>query len=127
MKGSCSADVVLATVQQGQQQHRCNVYQSCAIVAGSQQPDIRSVTRDDTEKECCGRVCSTRPHSSLRGSVSFCSIECVLATKFCGEARIHEISKTQKSFKEIPRRNDLIRLLVSFKYFLNLNLGNMVN
>ena len=30
------------------------------------------------------------------------SIGCTLAPKFCGGARTHEISKTQKSFGEIP-------------------------
>lgn len=55
-----------------------------------------------------------RTQSSLRGSVSFCSIECVLATKCGGEARIHEISKIQKSFMEIPTRDGLIILLTIF-------------
>ena len=56
---------------------------------------------DDTETGCCFRVCSsTRTHSSLRGSVSFCSIGCVLAMKFGGEARIHKISKTEKFLME---------------------------
>ena len=68
-----------------------------------------------------------RTQSSLRGSVSFCSIGCVLATKFGGEARIHEISKTQKLFLEIPPRDGLIRQLTNFKYFLSLNIGKMVN
>ena len=45
---------------------------------------------------------------------SFCSIGCVLALKFCGEPRMHEISKTQILFLEIPPRNDLIRLVVNF-------------
>ena len=30
------------------------------------------------------------------------SIECALASKLCGGARTHEISKTQKPFGEIP-------------------------
>ena len=42
------------------------------------------------------------------------SIICVLATKFCGEARIHVFSKTQKSFLEIPRRDDLIKIINLF-------------
>src|SRR5690606_16621666 len=46
--------------------------------------------------------------------VSFCSIGCVLATKSGEEARIHEISKTQKSFLDILPRNDLSRLLTNF-------------
>jgi len=48
------------------------------------------------------------------GSVSFCSIGCVLAMKFGGEARIHEISKTQKSFLETLLRSVSIRLLTDF-------------
>jgi len=67
--------------------------------------------------ECCGRVCSTRTHSSLRGSVGFCSIGCVLATKFGGEARIHEISKNKKLFLEILPRSVSIRLLTDFQIF----------
>jgi len=43
--------------------------------------------------------------------VDFCSIGCVLATKFCGEARIHVFSKTQKLFLEIPPRDDLIKII----------------
>ena len=50
----------------------------------------------------------------LEKTVSFCSIKCVLALKFGGEARIHEISKTHKLFMEIPPNNDLVRLLTSF-------------
>ena len=84
------------------------------MVGGQQQPDINNVTRDDVEIECCGRECSTRTHSLLRGSASFCSIRCVLATKFGAEARIHEISKTQKSFLEIWHRS------VSINHFLNI-------
>lgn len=61
-----------------------------------------------------GCVALERTQSLLRGSVSFCSIGCVLATKFAGEARIHETSKTHKSFLEIPPRDGLIRLLTSF-------------
>ena len=77
-----------------------------------------SVTRDDAETVCCGRECSIGTHSLLRGSVSCCSITCVLATKFGGEARMLEISKTHKSFMEIPPRDDLIRLLT---YFFNVS------
>ena len=82
---------------------------------------------DDAETERCVKVCNTRTHSLLRGSVSFCSIECVLDLKFGKESRIHEISKTQKSILEIPPRVVSIRLLSFLKYFLILNLGNMVN
>jgi len=57
-------------------------------------PDINIVIGDDAKIGCCGRECNTRTHPSLRGSVSFCSIECVLAMKFGGETRIHEIFKT---------------------------------
>ena len=78
-------------------------------------PDINSVTGDDAEMGCCGRECSARTHSSLRGSVSFCSIGCVLAKKFGGEDRIHVFSKTQKSFLEIPPRDDSIK---KFNHFL---------
>jgi len=46
----------------------------------------------------------------LLGHASFCSIRCVLATKFGGETRMHEISKTYKSFLEISPRDDLIIL-----------------
>ena len=58
--------------------------------------------------------CSTRTLSSLRGSVSFCSISFVLATKFGGEARIHVFSKTHKSFLEIPLRDNLIKIINLF-------------
>ena len=54
-RGSCCADAVLAAVQQGQQQHRCSVYQSCIVVGGQQQRDISSVTGDDAEIGCCYR------------------------------------------------------------------------
>jgi len=46
--------------------------------------------------------------------VRICSIGCVLATKFGGEAKIHEISKTHKLFLEIPPRHDLTKLLTNF-------------
>ena len=72
---------------------------------------------DDTETWCCGRICNTRTHFSLKGSASFCSVGCVLAAKFGGEARIHEISKTQRSFLEIPPRKVSIRLLTIFEIF----------
>ena len=116
MRENCSADVMLVIVQQGQQQHKCNSYQSCAVVGGQygQPLDINNMTRDGAEIGYCGSRCNTRTHSSLRGSVSFCSIECFLATKICGEARIHEISKTQKQFVKIPPRSVSIRLLIVF-------------
>lgn len=50
-------------------------------------------------------------------SISFCSIGCVLATIFCGEARIHVFSNTQKSFLEIPPRDNLIRFINKFLIF----------
>jgi len=65
---------------------------------------IKKMTGDGTETECCGRMCNTRTQSSLRGSVIFCSIKCVIVTKLGGEARILEISITHKSFLEIPPR-----------------------
>ena len=68
--------------------------------------------------------CNTGTHSSLRASASFCSIGCVLAMKFGGEARIHEMSKTQKSFLEIPPISDLIRLLTILLMFLKSKLRN---
>ena len=37
----------------------------------------------------------------------------LFTSKFKGEAKIHEIFKTQKPFLEIPPRDDLIRLLIS--------------
>jgi len=61
--------------------------------------------------------CSTRTHSSLRGSVSFCSIGCVLSTRFGGEVRIHVFSNTSKLFMEIPPRDDLIRFISQFLIF----------
>ena len=70
---------------------------------------------DDVEMMCGGNMCSTRTHSSLRESVIFCSIGCVLATKICGEIGIHEFSKTQKLFLEIPPRSGLIILLTSLE------------
>lgn len=57
--------------------------------------------------------CNARTHSSLR-SVSFCSISYVLATKFGEEARINVFSETQKSFMEIPPRDDLIKIINIF-------------
>lgn len=51
------------------------------------------------------------------------SIECALAPKFCGGARTHEISKTQKSFVEIPPRWGLIKIISIFNGFLSLNLS----
>ena len=71
--------------------------------------------------------CSARTHSSLRGSVSVCSIRCVLATKFGGEARIHVFSKTQKSFLEIPLRDDIIKIINLFLWCLSLNSGKLIN
>ena len=55
-----------------------------------------------------------RTHLMLQKLTLPLSEECVIALNICGEARIHEISKTHKSFMVIPPRNDLIRLLVSF-------------
>jgi len=94
------------------------------MVGGKQQLDISNLAGDDVEAGCCGRMFNTTTHSSLRWSVSFCSIRCVLALKFGGEARIHEILKTRKFFLVIPHRSVSIRLLTVFKYFLSLNLGN---
>ena len=42
------------------------------------------------------------------------SIECALAPKFCGGARTHEITKTQKSFGEIPPGLCFIKLINIF-------------
>lgn len=42
------------------------------------------------------------------------SIECALAPKFFGGARTHEISKTQKSFDEIPPRLYFIKIINIF-------------
>lgn len=114
MRGSCIANSVLAVVHRSA---AAQMQQILELHSGWWEvwPDISSMTGDDAEIECYYRVCSsTRTHYSLKGSVSFCSIVSVLALKFCGEARIHEISKTQKQFMEIPLRNDLIRLLASF-------------
>ena len=72
------------------------------------------MTEGDTETKCCSRLCITRTQSSLKGSVSFCSIGCVLVMKFGGEARIHETFITHKFFLEIPPRDGLIRLLTYF-------------
>ena len=47
-------------------------------------------------------------------SVDFCIIGCVLATKFGGEAKIHVFPKTQKSFLEIPTRDNLIKIINLF-------------
>ena len=44
------------------------------------------------------------------------SIGCILALKFCGGARTHEISKTQKSFGEIPPRVKFIQLINYLKW-----------
>ena len=114
---SCSANSVLPIVQQGQQQHRCSAYHSCVVVGGQQQPDIISVTGDGVETMCCGSSCSTRTLSSLRGSVIFCSIRCVQATRFDGEARIYVFSNTHKSLLKFPPRDDLIRFINHFLIF----------
>ena len=42
------------------------------------------------------------------------SIGCALASKFCGGARAHEISKTQKSFGEIPPGLYFIKIINIF-------------
>jgi len=42
------------------------------------------------------------------------SIGCALAPKFCGGARTHEISKTQKSFGEISPRLYFIKIINIF-------------
>lgn len=42
------------------------------------------------------------------------SIGCALAPKFCGEARTHGISKTQKSFGEIPPGLRVIKIINIF-------------
>jgi len=47
-------------------------------------------------------------------TINFCSIGGVLVSKFCGEAKTHEISKTQQLFMEIPPRDDSIKLLATF-------------
>ena len=46
------------------------------------------------------------------------SIGCALAPKFCGGARTHEISKTQKSFGEIPPRLYFIKIINIFNEVL---------
>jgi len=60
---------------------------------------------------------SARKHSLLRGSVSFCTIGCVLATKFGGEVRMLVFSKTQNLFLKIPPRDDLIKTINRFLMF----------
>ena len=42
------------------------------------------------------------------------SIGCALALKFCGGDRTHEISKTRKSFGEIPPRLYFIKIINIF-------------
>jgi len=91
MKGSCSVDNSMGVSIAARMQHISELRSGCWAIW----PDINIVTGDDAETGCCYKVCSKpRTHSSLRGSVSFCSIRFVIATKFCGENRIHEISKT---------------------------------
>ena len=51
------------------------------------------------------------------------SIRCDLAMKCGGEAKAHEISKTQKSFGEIPPRWRDIKIINIVNGFLSLNLG----
>ena len=51
------------------------------------------------------------------------SIGCALAMKFCGEAKAHEISKTQKLFGEIPPGQGVIKIINIFNESLSLNLG----
>ena len=46
------------------------------------------------------------------------NIECALAPKFCGGARTHEISKTQKSFGEIPHGLYFIKIINIFNGLL---------
>ena len=43
-----------------------------------------------------------------------CNIGCALASKFFGEARTHEISKTQKSFGEIQSGLCFIKIINVF-------------
>ena len=51
------------------------------------------------------------------------NIGCALAMKIGGEAKAHEISKTQKRFGEIlPDERD-IKIINIFNEFLSLNLG----
>ena len=58
----------------------------------------------------------------LRGSVeilySWCSIGCALAVKFCGGARTHLNSKTQKVFCEISAGVQVIQIINYFNGFL---------
>jgi len=44
------------------------------------------------------------------------SIRCVLAPKFFAGARTHEITKTQKSFGEIPPGLYLVKIINIFKW-----------
>ena len=55
----------------------------------------------------------------------FGSIGCALAMKIGGEAKAHEISKTQKSFGEIPPGWRDIKIINIFNETLSLNLGKL--
>jgi len=55
----------------------------------------------------------------------FGSIKCALILKICGEAKVHEISKTQKSFGEIPPGWRDIKIINTFNETLSLNLGKL--
>ena len=55
------------------------------------------------------------------------SIECALALKICGGSRTHEISKTQKSFGEIPPGVKVVQIIKFFNGDPKSNLGKLKN
>ena len=55
------------------------------------------------------------------------SIGCALAPKLCGRVRTHEISKTQKSFGEIPLDVKIIQKINYFNGDPKSNLGKLNN
>ena len=57
----------------------------------------------------------------------FGSIRCALAPKLCGGARTHEISKTQKSFGEIPLGIKFIQIINFFNGDPKSNLEKLKN
>ena len=64
----------------------------------------------------------------LRESVEILgSIKCALALKNCGGARTRDISKTQKSFGEIPPGVKVIQIINFFNGDPMSNLGKLKN
>ena len=116
-----NTDAKLVAVQQCQQQHKRNIIVAQWLVGSNGQTS--AVQQEMVQIQSDASVgYNTRVHSSLKGSVDFCSIGCALALRFCREVKTHAFSNTQKSFGKIPPRDDLIRII---NFFLNSYLLNL--